>query len=312
MSALLAMNWESNASPTLFWAWGAATLLLATALGFIAGLSYAGLASERKFRQAVKKLSTLYGLAVDSLEKSKQLIDMMEKFPQVELTTEQVDRLESKRSSLLEMLGRIVGKHREALARKNEEKPKPKPKPRPTRIDWQKTSLDPATNLPDRPAFDANLRLMLQAGAQAEATSGVMLVRIDRMDQLRSRFGIVAADAFVKTMAAVISQAVREQDLVCRIDPDSFGVLIPGVDAECGRKLSQAIRNSVRFHTFRLEEVGAEVLVTASFGFSICPPQDDPELALSRVADALAQSVRRGRNQLHVFDGVSVVHCLAG
>lgn len=312
MFPLLAINLETNAPPTLFWVWGAATLLLATALGFIAGATYAGRSAERKFRKAAQKLSTLYGLAVDSLDKSKQLIDLIEQFPQVELTAEQVDRLDSKRGSLLELLGRIVGKHRETVAKQVESHSKPKPKPQLFKIDWQRSSVDPATNLPDRTAFDANLRMMLQAGTKAGIESGLLLVRIDRMDQLRSRFGILGTDVFVKSMAAVISQAVREQDLVCRISLDSFSVLIPSVDADSGRKLSQAIRNSVRVHTFRMEDVGAEVLVTASFGYSMCPPQDDPELALSRVGDALAQSIRRGRNQLHVFDGVSVVHCLAG
>ncbi len=98
---------------------------------------------------------------------------------------------------------------------------------------------------------------------------------------------------------------------MCRLTEDSFGVLFPSVDAEAGRRLAQAVRNSVRFHTFRLHDVGPEVLVTASFGYATCTPEDDAETALVRAGDALARSIRRGRNQLHLADGQSVVHCAA-
>jgi PleD family two-component response regulator len=53
------------------------------------------------------------------------------------------------------------------------------------------------------------------------------------------------------------------------------------------------------------------VLVTASFGFTECPPHDSAEAALARAGDALAQSTRRGRNQLHVYADEAVVHCAA-
>ncbi len=176
---------------------------------------------------------------------------------------------------------------------------------------WQRSTLDTTTNLPDRAAFDVNLPLMLEAGSRAEQSSGLLLVRIDRMDQLKSRFGIAGADAFVKELAGMITKSTRAQDLSCRLSPDSFAVLIPSVDAESGRKLSQAVRNLVRVHNFRIYEGGPEVLVTASFGFTACPPHDSAESAIGRVGDALAQSMRKGRNQLHVYEGEAVVHCAA-
>jgi diguanylate cyclase (GGDEF)-like protein len=109
-------------------------------------------------------------------------------------------------------------------------------------------------------------------------------------------------------VAAVIARAVREQDLVCRLTEDSFGILFPSVDGDAGQKLAQAVRNSIRFHTFRLHDIGPEVLVTASFGYTACTPKDRAETVLSQAGDALARSSHRGRNQLHLADGASVVH----
>ena len=85
-----------------------------------------------------------------------------------------------------------------------------KPKPLPVPISWQRTSFDPVTGLPDRPMFDANLRLMLAEGAKTDLTSGLLLVTIDRREQLKSRFGIRGVDDLDKSVAAVIGRAIRK------------------------------------------------------------------------------------------------------
>ena len=195
------------------------------------------------------------------------------------------------------------------MAKQLEAKLKPKPQPIP--LEWERTALDPATSLPDRSMFDANLHAMLQAGSQTDLSSGLLLVKVDRREQLKSRFGIRGTEEIDKGLAHVIVRAMREQDLVCRLTEDTFGILFPSVDGEAGQKLAQAVRNAVRFHTFRLNGVGPEVLVTASFGYTTSAPSDHPETALSRASEALARSAQRGRNQLHLAEGASVVHCAA-
>jgi diguanylate cyclase (GGDEF)-like protein len=307
VSSLLPFELETHTTPTLFWAWAVATLLLAAGLGFLAGTSYANRSADRGFRKALRAISSLYALALDSLDKAQHLSSLLEHFPGAALTADEVDRLDSKRGSLVETVGRLITKQREGMAKQLEARLKPKPQP----IEWKRTSLDPATNAPDRSMFNTNLRSMLEAGTQTDLSSGLLLVTIDRREQLKARFGIKGADDFDKGVAAVIARAIREQDLVCRLTEDSFGVLFPSVDAEAGRRLAQAVRNSVRFHTFRLNDIGPEVLVTASFGYAACAPRDNADTVLARAGDALARSIRRGRNQLHVAEGESVVHYAA-
>ena len=80
---------------------------------------------------------------------------------------------------------------------------------------------------------------------------------------------------------------------------------------KAGESYRKRVRNVVRVHNFRIHDGGPEVLVTASFGFTACPPHDSAEAALGRAGDAVAQSTRRGRNQLHVYADEAVVHCVA-
>ena len=312
MFSILDFDLPTRVSSALFWAWIIASVMLALGLGFLAGVAYANRATDRGIRKASKTLTSLYALVLDSLENSRRIVALLENFPKVALTKEQVDQLDTKRGFLTDMMGRLIGTQRDALAKQVETQAKPKPKSKPIKLTWQRGTFDAHTNLPDRTAFDVNLAQMLDAGSRAEVQSGLLQIRIDRIDQLKSRFGIAGSDAFVKDLAAVISQSVREQDLACRLAPDLFAILLPNVDAESGRKLSQAVRNAVRVHNFRTHDGGPEVLVTASFGFTPCPPHDSPEAALTRSGDALAQSARKGRNQLHAYEGEAVVHCAAG
>ncbi len=312
MFSILDFDLPTRVSSALFWAWIIASVMLALGLGFLAGVTYANRATDRGIRKASKTLASLYALVLDSLENSRRIVALLENFPKVALTKEQVDQLDTKRGFLTDMMGRLIGTQRDALAKQVETQAKPKPKSKPIKLTWQRGTFDAHTNLPDRTAFDVNLAQMLDAGSRAEVPSGLLQIRIDRIDQLKSRFGIAGFDAFVKDLAAVMSQSVREQDLACRLAPDLFAILLPNVDAESGRKLSQAVRNAVRVHNFRTHDGGPEVLVTASFGFTPCPPHDSPEAALTRSGDALAQSARKGRNQLHAYEGEAVVHCAAG
>ena len=98
-----------------------------------------------------------------------------------------------------------------------------------------------------------------------------------------------------------------------RSSPDSNStVLMPAVDPQTGGELAGTIRDRVRGYQFRVDETGQEVLVTASFGYTRLFPADTAELALNRAGSALAKSLGRGRNQLHVHDGSSLTHCMAG
>ncbi len=79
-----------------------------------------------------------------------------------------------------------------------------------------------------------------------------------------------------------------------------------------GTRLGQVVRDSVRNAHFRIDEIGPEVLLTASLGCTPCQPdEENVELILNRAFAALSKSQRVGRNQLHIHDGATPVHCAA-
>jgi diguanylate cyclase (GGDEF)-like protein len=115
----------------------------------------------------------------------------------------------------------------------------------------------------------------------------------------------------MKRLGSVVCRAVRDGDLVCRCNGETLAVLFPGLDLQAASRLGRVIRDSVRNHHFHAGETGPEVFLTASFGCTPCRPDENTDLVLARAFDAVSQSQRLGRNQFHVHNGSSLVHCAA-
>ena len=71
--------------------------------------------------------------------------------------------------------------------------------------------------------------------------------------------------------------------------------------------MAETVRAAVREHSFHIDASGPEVLLTASFGYAVCLPDEPPTLVLDRAGDALQKSQSVGRNQLHVHDATNRV-----
>jgi diguanylate cyclase (GGDEF)-like protein len=296
--------------PPEFWAWSVATILFTAALGFGAGVQYARSSPDRALRRARHHCARLYEIVLGTIDKAQQACSLLETLPTLTLSTDEVERLDAGRGRLLDTIVRIV--ERQSRAQELETLPRKATSLQDLNLTWVRTPEDPKTAVPGREAFDQNLRALLVAGAQLAFPSGLLLVTVDKLDHLKVRFGAEGADHFLRKMASLLCRSLRDQDLLCRWGDNAFGVLMPFTDAEEGRRLATGIRDTVRSYHFRLDESGPEVLVTASFGYTLCPPNDSPDLALNRASAALEKSERCGRNQLHVHDGRQTVRCLAG
>ena len=290
-----------------WWVFGTIGFLVTAATGFVAGMVFAKGAVKRAVNRARRSLNDLYGMVVDSFSSTRDVCEMLEKFPKLRLSEAQLKQLETERSGLLEQVERIVDQQMEILA----EEIRPQPVAEPVTLEWTREPVDPVTNLPDRTAFDANLETMLKACADSDSQGALMLVKIDKLEHLRQRFKVVGVSEFKRRMAGLICLSLRDDDLVCQYNDAMFGVLMPTIDDATGRRLAETIRSTIRNHLFRLEEGGGEILVTASFGYTSCDPLDNPLLLLNRAGTALSKSERKGRNQLHVHDGETANLCLA-
>lgn len=283
--------------PAVLWLWAAVSLLVASGLGLAVGVWHERAAPRRAVNDARKSLSKLIDLATQRMESARDACGLLEQTHRLDMTDSHVALLERLRSEFTQSLDRVLERRTAEVEARRMKTPL-----EPFTLEWVRLPADEA-GFPTQEAFDQNLAAMLAAGRRAECSSALLLVKVDRVDALQSRFGAAGAERLTQKLGSVLCRAIRDEDLVCRTGSDVFGLLLPQVESEEGHRLAEAVRCSVREHHFRLEESGEEILVTANFGYAACDSYDNPDLVLNRAGDALARSMKRGRNQLHAHDG---------
>ncbi len=162
---------------------------------------------------------------------------------------------------------------------------------------WQATR-DPLTGL-------SNRRVMWEAGVrriESLARNGgdltLILIDIDHFKRLNDRWGHLAGDAVLATVAGRIAATVRSTDLVGRVGGEEFMILLaPGTDAVAA-EIAERIRTEIESISIFLND-GAQVGCTVSLGHSRTTRRDATWEALIAEADiALYAAKNGGRNRV--------------
>ncbi len=278
--------------------WGMIVVALgvAVATGFVSGLMASPWLQQWALRRAHSKVEQLCDRVMKDLERSQQACQLLTTAALSQLPAAQIMRFDTVREDLTGVLNELSGSMQSAEV-KNRITQKA------IRLDWIRTPVDPVTSLPDETAFQTNLKQLLEAGTRSSQPSGVLLLQIDKADQLRFRVGADGVEKLRNRLAGLVVRSVAEIDLVCSRERDQFAILMPGRWPLDAIRQAHQIRTAIREHRFRIGEDTPEILVTASFGFSAALPGEPAALVLDRARDGLARSQTAGRNQLHVHDG---------
>jgi diguanylate cyclase (GGDEF)-like protein len=274
----------------------AAILLLAVCAGFLAGVWCAPTFQAWSLRRASRHIQRVAELTARQLDDASRLCRLLGDFTDRELSPLHWDRLDHARTQLADAWHLVTERHRPTTSAAETTPTTP------FHAEWQRGGLDATTNLPDRAAAELNLDLLLAGSRSHSQPSGVLLVRMDKGDQLRKRYGTDAVVKLQARLATVIVKSVRDEDFVGRWQADEFLVLLPSLSPIAGARVADAVRSAIRQHLFRLVDAGPEVLVTASLGYACALPTDSSPMVLDRATEALQKSQAAGRNQLHLHD----------
>jgi diguanylate cyclase (GGDEF)-like protein len=156
-------------------------------------------------------------------------------------------------------------------------------------------STDPLTGLPNRRYFDEFSSLLTARRRKGDALA-VLMIDIDKFKGLNDTYGHPVGDEVLKSVAAAITAAVRDQDVPARIGGEEFAVLLrnpgPNVAEEVGERVRQAVRD------LDLADIGVPG-VSVSVGVANATGADEPIHALVDRADrALLRAKRAGRDRV--------------
>lgn len=159
---------------------------------------------------------------------------------------------------------------------------------------------DPLTGLLNRRMLESQLPRLLEACRRRDSCLVMLLLDMDFFKQANDRYGHVAGDQLLQSLARHLQHYCRPQDLVFRYGGDEFLVLLPDIPAhvayERAQTLCQAFANSPR----RLER--HTVQVTLSCGLAAFPEHASQGITLlERADDALYLAKAQGRNGVAVY-----------
>lgn len=152
-------------------------------------------------------------------------------------------------------------------------------------------ATDPLTGLADAASFERR-HLDLAAGGTIEPHA-LILLDIDRFQQINHLFGHAGGNAVLVEAAERLRAEAGPADLVARLGGDCFAVLLrdPAGAEDAAERLHRAFARPFAI-------AGQQVRLCVSLGLARCPADAPDPARTAELADlALACAKRRGRNQ---------------
>lgn len=166
--------------------------------------------------------------------------------------------------------------------------------------------IDSLTTLHTRPVFLAALEKEIQRSERFGHPFAVILLNVDRLEEINVRHGYGAGDRVLERVGIVVRSYFRETDWVARSAGDTFAVLLPETQPANAERLAERIRTTVeerlQLHDYRSEE---QFPVTVSAGVLIKESVDQTvraEQLLMEAEQAVDRAKKAGGNRVERVD----------
>jgi putative two-component system response regulator len=154
---------------------------------------------------------------------------------------------------------------------------------------------DALTGLYTYGVFSMILEREAKKAERSDNIFSVGLIDIDDFGRYNQKYGMVAGDNALKTVAQIIDSSLRDTDFPARCYQDVFAMVLDGAQSESAGIAAERIRKSVE-HRFEGE-------ITVSVGLASFPLHaDHPEHLLRLAEKSLRQAKSRGKNTVHFVE----------
>ncbi len=158
---------------------------------------------------------------------------------------------------------------------------------------------DPMTGLANRTLLRKELAQRLQSGNPTKAAcTAVLFIDLDRFKMFNDGLGHAFGDALLCSIAARLRAAAGAGGTVARYGGDEFAVLLADVDADEGRKRSQAVLEVLREPLMIGDRC---VHITASLGLVQGSPEASADEMLQDADCAMYVAKRSGKDRMQLF-----------
>ncbi|MBI1822223.1 MAG: diguanylate cyclase [Nitrospirae bacterium] len=157
---------------------------------------------------------------------------------------------------------------------------------------------DPLTGLYNRRYFMEILTLEIDRALRLNHPLSAIIFDIDHFKKINDKFGHLAGDRVIQSLARLFKSSVRKYDTFARFGGDEFLILLPDADGTAAMKLCERLKSSIS----NAKLLPDDSAVTCSFGIHTLSESETkkttPDEFLHHADTALYESKQNGRNKI--------------
>ncbi len=154
-------------------------------------------------------------------------------------------------------------------------------------------NFDSLTGLPNRNLFKEQFKAALSLAQRNSESFACLMLDLDHFKLVNDTLGHGVGDQLLIEISRRIKQALREQDTLSRQGADDFTLILPGADAVGAAMVAQKLISVVS----QTCQIGThELVVTASIGIAIYPPDGQDMESLVKNAEVAMFRVKQSRH----------------
>lgn len=158
---------------------------------------------------------------------------------------------------------------------------------------------DPLTGLKNRRFFLERGGKLLNSGRRTDFPMSIILCDIDHFKQINDTYGHSTGDIAIKKSTKILSDNVRDHDLLARFGGEEFIALLPQTDLQAAMDVAERMRK--RIEDKEIFVPNSSFRLTSSFGV-VEMIGIDLEANIARADRALYMAKSRGRNRVEIAE----------
>ncbi len=157
-------------------------------------------------------------------------------------------------------------------------------------------STDGLTGLHNRRWLNDSFRRQLGRCERNGHPCSIIMIDIDHFKQMNDRFGHLAGDRILCTVAQVLLNMLRPTDLVARYGGEEFALCLPETPIKGAWVIAERLRKAISNTPTPFEEGKLLPAVNISLGIAAMQPGQSLDALLSAADNALYRAKSNGRN----------------
>jgi len=141
---------------------------------------------------------------------------------------------------------------------------------------------------------------------RGEYTFTLVVSQVDQFSDIVDAYGLARANQVLQLFASVVKAALREVDVIARLNTDKFAMVLSGAGEEDALSIINRVSSLIaQIHVDDGEGKSTDMRITASGGITTYHGSETSEELLDHAEQALAYAVAEGRDRVAGYNYVA-------